>query len=242
MPDLILIGPQGAGKGTQAELIAGRYGLGRFAPGAYYRAQVEAGTDLGLQVAGYLSKGEIVPTELAAQVLKARLGEPDAAGGLVYDGYPRVRDQAELLDRLLTDAGRGVTLALHLDISEETALVRLAGRLTCANLACGANFHLTFLPPLVAGRCDRCGSAVEKRADDEPDVIRRRLEIFRQETEPLLETYRTRGVLRVIDGEPPVQQVFLAIRNVVESATLGAGAREPRKRSVVPIDFPPSAA
>lgn len=216
MPDILLFGPQGAGKGTQAELISARYGWPSFSPGAYYRAQAAAGTELGKLADSYISKGNIVPTAVAEKVMGARLAEPDAAHGLVYDGYPRIREQADLLDRLLTAAGRSVTLAIELKISDATALERLAGRLSCRNAACGANWHLKFLPPKNQGICDRCGGALARRSDDEPEYIRRRLDIYHRETEPLIPIYRDRGILREVDGERPVQEVFRSVADLLD--------------------------
>jgi len=213
---IVIFGPQGAGKGTQSKFIVQRYGIPHFSPGALFRAEMEKGTELGKQVGVYVSKGEIVPTELAERIIGDRLSQPDTAEGVVLDGYPRIREQADQLERILKELGRHVTHAVYLNISDQTALERLSGRLECTNRACGHNFHVKYKIPKVPGICDYCGSPIARRHDDEPEAIKRRLEIFHRETEPLAELYRAEGVLHVVDAEGGIDDTTKAVAAILD--------------------------
>ena len=215
MLNIVILGPQGSGKGTQARLIAAEYGLPHFSPGQLFRSEIEKGSPLGRQVADYVKRGEIVPTALAESVIQERLARPDTERGLILDGFPRLQEQALQLDRIMERLGRKVTHAIKLDITDATAYVRLTGRLECTNKSCATSFHQALRPPAAAGLCDKCLSPLAPRQDDEAGAIRRRLEIYHSETEPLANFYQAKGVLHDINAERPVDEIFAEIKGIL---------------------------
>ena len=211
--DVVLLGPPGAGKGTQAQRLALAYGLLRLSTGDMLWEEVEKGSELGLQVRSWLNDGDLVPDHVMSRILLGRLHSQQGIGGCAYDGYPRTEHQAMLLDGLLAELNRRVDAAVYLDVPDHELLKRLAGRLSCP--VCGAVYHLQSASPAAQGRCDACSGALLQRDDDREDVVRERLRVFRQRTEPLLDLYRSRGVLRQIDGTGSPDDVYARVREAM---------------------------
>jgi adenylate kinase len=196
--NLVLIGPPGAGKGTQAERLVQDVDLPYYATGDILRAAVTGGTELGREAKSYMDKGELVPDELIGQVIMERLDSEEAADGFLLDGFPRTENQARILDEALASRGRAVTAALLIDVPDEEVLRRLTGRRICT-----ANqhvYHVEFDPPKQEGVCDEDGSPLVQRDDDTPETVKRRLSVYHEQTEPLLSHFEERGVLRRFDG------------------------------------------
>jgi adenylate kinase len=196
---IILLGPPGAGKGTQARRLADRYGLAIISTGDIFRDQISRRTTLGMAAKEYVERGEYVPDDITTKMVLERLDQPDAREGFILDGFPRTVPQAQSLERSLAAAGRPLDAVLNFKISDEVAVKRLTARLTCPN--CKRSYNLEFKPPRVSGVCDVCGHALHTRSDDDEETIRRRLEVYHQETKPLVLWFWERGLLRDIDSE-----------------------------------------
>ena len=203
--DVVLLGAPGAGKGTQATAVAREVGLLHLATGDMFRDVVARDTPLGREVRQYMERGELVPDELTIQMVVERLREPDAARGVLFDGFPRTVQQAVALDEHLERMGRLLEAAVYLRVREEVLLDRLSGRWTCQS--CQATYHVLFQPPARPGRCDRCGGALYQRPDDQRETAVRRLKVYFEHTLPVLEYYRGRGVLREVNGERDIASV-----------------------------------
>lgn len=214
-----MVGPPGAGKGTQASRLAAERGLCRISTGDLLRAAVDAGSPLGKMADEYMSRGELVPDDVILDLVAEELGRPACAGGTVFDGFPRSVGQAEGLDRILERGGERVDRVLEIDVPEEEVLRRLAGRRVCKN--CGKLYHISFGPSQVEGRCDVCGGELVQREDDHPETIQRRLAVYRQTTSPVLSYYEERPGVTVIPGDRPVDEVAASIRR--ELAAVGSG-------------------
>jgi len=211
---LVLLGAPGAGKGTQAQVLARHLGLPRVATGDLFRAAVRDGTPLGIAAKAYMERGELVPDEVTVGMLLERLAAPDAARGVILDGFPRTRSQAEALDRALVDRGAAVEAALHIDVPADELLLRLSGRWLCE--AAGHTYHETAYPPRVPGICDICGSRLIQRDDDRPDVVRARLEKQLGALEDVVDHYRTANVLQTVDGRRPIAAVANDLLDCIE--------------------------
>ncbi len=210
MRRLVLLGPPGAGKGTQASYLAERYGVAHIATGDILREAKAAGTPLGLLAKGYMDRGELVPDDVVIGLVRERLEQPTIREkGFLLDGFPRTVAQAEALDALLTDLGRPLEAVLNLRVDPDLLTRRLTLRRSCP--ACGAVYHLENRPPKVEGRCDACGGALVRRPDDAEETVRARLAVYIRQTEPLIAYYAERGLLREIDGEQPIAAVREAI-------------------------------
>jgi adenylate kinase len=206
---LIIFGPQGAGKGTQAELISKKYGVPAISTGEIFRWAIKGKTALGLKVQQYLDEGRLVPDGLTIGVVRERLEAEDARDGFLLDGFPRNLEQARALDAILADAGASLDAALVLDVPEEVSLRRITGRRACSN--CGHNYHVD-APPSEDWTCDVCGGEVVERNDDHDEfTIRKRLELYHEQTEPLKQLYEERGLLLEIDGVGTPDEVFSRI-------------------------------
>lgn len=217
---VILMGAQGAGKGTQAERIAPRYNLAHLSTGELFRAAVASGTELGILAKGYLDRGELVPDAVTIGIVDAKLleiatGSP-ARSGALFDGFPRTAAQAAGLDEALARRGERITAVVEIFVPREKLVFRLSGRRICPN--CGATYHMEFNPPRQEGICDRCGSGLVQRPDDTADAIARRLDIYFAQTEPLLNYYEERGLLRRIDGDREIDQVTESIAAAIDEA------------------------
>lgn len=202
---VILLGPPGAGKGTQAVNLAQRTGLLHLATGDMFRENVRNQTELGRAAQRYMERGELVPDELTISMLLDRLGRDDAQLGSLLDGFPRTLEQAEALDTALAEQGAEIAAALLIDVSNDEVLRRLGGRWSCPD--CGAVFHEVFSPPQAEGACDRCPAQLIQRDDDQPEAIRRRLDVYAEQTAPLIDWYQRSGKLRRVDGARPPDAV-----------------------------------
>jgi len=202
---VVLLGPPGAGKGTHADALRDRFGIPHVSTGNMLRAAIEEGTPAGRKAKLLVERGDLVPDELMAEMVQDRLGAQDAAGGFILDGYPRNVDQARDLDRILAMRGGCLDRVLSLSVDDEEIVRRLSGRRTCES--CGAPYHVVSAPPAAEGRCDRCGGVLAQRADDRPEVIARRLAVYRAQTEPLVAFYRGRGVLAEVDATGALDDV-----------------------------------
>jgi len=216
--NLILLGPPGAGKGTQAALLTGDFGLPHVSTGDMLRAALEAKSDLGLLAKEYMDKGELVPDEVVIGVILERLADDDARDGFLLDGFPRTIDQAEALGRELDAHDRRLTAVLLLEADDELVVKRISGRRICRKE--GHVYHVDFDPPKHEGRCDIDGSELEQRADDREETVRNRLDVYHAQTEPLISYYEERGLLRRFDGTRSPTQVHERIRATLATLRL----------------------
>ncbi|AHD09859.1 adenylate kinase [Phaeobacter gallaeciensis] len=215
---LILLGPPGAGKGTQARKLEQGFGLVQLSTGDLLRAAVAAGTPAGLAAKAVMEAGELVSDEIVIDILRDRLAEPDCAKGVILDGFPRTTVQAEALDRLLAESGQRINAAVSLEVDDAAMVARVAGRYTCGG--CGEGYHDQFKQPRVAGTCDACGSTdMTRRADDNAETVTSRLAAYHAQTAPLISYYDSKGVLNRIDAMGEINQIATALTAVVKSAT-----------------------
>lgn len=213
---IVLCGPPGCGKGTQAERLTGQFGIPRLTTGEMLRRAVQAGTPVGQVAQGYMHRGALVPDPVIIDLMRERMTDPDCRGGYILDGFPRNRTQAEACDRMLKAARERVDHVVFFDVPEEEILRRLTGRRECRQ--CGATFHMTFQPPQQAGRCDRCGAELCQRDDDREETIQRRLAVYREATTPLMEYYGRQGVLRRVSGVGTPETVFATVCSLITRA------------------------
>jgi adenylate kinase len=202
---LVLVGPPGAGKGTQAEFIAEHFDIPKISTGDIFRSNVSGGTDLGKLAKKFMDAGDLVPDEVTNAMVRDRLAQPDAKDGFLLDGFPRNVAQADELNRILDELGAPLSAVLDLDVDPDEVVKRLSGRRTCKK--CGHVWHLEFDPPSVADVCDRCGGQLFQRDDDQPETVRHRLEVYHEQTEPLVDFYRDAGQLTAIDALGAVEDV-----------------------------------
>jgi adenylate kinase len=212
---ILLMGPPGAGKGTQAEMITGYCKISHIATGDIFREAIKAGTELGRQAKSYLDAGELVPDAVTVGIVRERLQAPDCKSGFLLDGFPRTIPQAEALERLLDDLSMKLDLVLNIKIAPEILVERLTGRRICRQ--CGTSYHLVFNTPKQEGVCDRCGGELYQRSDDTRETVGDRMRVYANKTAPLLEFYRQRGLLREVDGEAEINAVRDAILEVLRS-------------------------
>lgn len=213
MADILLLGPQGAGKGTQGKLIAGGFGIPHVATGDMLREAMAAGTALGREAKQYYDKGELVPDDVILRMVAERFRQPDAAKGFILDGFPRTIAQAEGLAAMLAQLGQTLDAVVYFDVSEPELVRRLTGRRLCRK--CQTPYHVVSAPPAREGICDRCGGELYQRADDSEATVRNRLQVYERQTAPLLDYYRQRGVLRAVSGEGAVDKIRQALRDAV---------------------------
>lgn len=215
--NLILLGPPGAGKGTQADLLKKHHGLVQLSTGDMLRAAVASGSDLGKRVKSIMEAGQLVPDEIMIQMIEARIGEPDCAKGFILDGFPRTTRQAEALDAMLARKGTRLDRVVELKVNDAELVKRIAGRYACAK--CGAGYHDTFKTPKRLGICDTCGSTeFVRRKDDRPETVAARLEAYHAQTAPLSAYYAAKGLLSEVDGMAEISQVFRQIEAALDKA------------------------
>jgi adenylate kinase len=210
---IVLLGGPGAGKGTQAERLAGALGIPQVSTGDLFRENLKKETELGRLAKGYMERGELVPDEVTVGMVRERLSRPDAAGGAILDGFPRTIEQAEGLAGILKDLDAELAVVPYIKVPEDVLLARLAGRWTCRQ--CGAMYHQIFSPPQAAGVCDRCGGELYQRPDDTPETQRHRIEVYFDQTAPLIDYYRDKGLLVEVDGEPGIEEIQADLLRVV---------------------------
>jgi len=214
---VVLVGPPGAGKGTQAQFIASHLAIPKVSTGDIFRHNVSAGTELGRQAKAFMDRGDLVPDEVTVAMVQSRLAEDDARSGFLLDGFPRNVPQAETLKKMLADWGMRLELVLELVIDNDEVIRRLSGRRTCRK--CGRVWHIAFDPPSVSDKCDECGGELFQRDDDREETIKHRLEVYQLQTQPLISYYAEEGVLLGIDATGPVDDVtdraLLALRRFV---------------------------
>ena len=199
---IIMLGAPGAGKGTQAKQIADKYSIPHISTGDIFRANIKNGTELGKKAKQYMDQGALVPDELTCDLVMDRIQQDDCKNGFVLDGFPRTIPQAEALDA-----------ALDVDVPDENIVNRMSGRRACLN--CGATYHLISIPPKVEGICDRCGSEIVLREDDKPETVQKRLKVYHEQTQPLIDYYKNQGILKSVDGTQPMDEVFKAIVTIL---------------------------
>jgi adenylate kinase len=202
---LVLVGPPGAGKGTQAEFIASHLSVPKISTGDIFRANVSQGTPLGQEAKRYMDSGGLVPDEVTINMVRERLAEADAVDGFLLDGFPRTVPQAVALDKMLADSGNGLDLVLELVVDNDEVIRRLSGRRTCHG--CGKIWHVEFDPPTTEDACDRCGGELYQRDDDKPETVEERLKVYARDTSPLVDHYGALGKLVGIDATGPVEDV-----------------------------------
>jgi adenylate kinase len=206
---IALFGPPGAGKGTQAAYITERFSIPQISTGDLLRSEVRRGSPLGMEAKAYMDRGDLVPNELVLSIMEHRLKDPDCNSGFILDGYPRSVPQAFALERIT-----GLDAVVVIDVDESSLVERITGRRMCR---CGATYHMTFSPPSVEGRCDRCGSDLYHREDDQEDTIRSRLNVYRNQTLPLIDHYGENGKVIRIDGNRPIEEIRTSIEESLRS-------------------------
>ncbi|MCR4597136.1 MAG: adenylate kinase [Lachnospiraceae bacterium] len=210
---IIMLGAPGAGKGTQAKMIADRYGIPHVSTGDIFRANIKNGTELGKQAKAYMDKGELVPDELTVKILLDRVAQADCKNGYVLDGFPRTIPQAEVLDKELGRLGESIDYAIDVDVPDENIVKRMGGRRAC--VTCGATYHIEHVPPKKEGICDNCGGELILRDDDKPETVQNRLNVYHTQTQPLIDFYNAKGVLREVDGTKDMMEVFDSITAIL---------------------------
>ena len=210
---VIMLGAPGAGKGTQAKKIAAKYHVPHISTGDIFRANIKNGTELGKKAKTYMDQGLLVPDELVVDLVVDRVNQEDCVDGYVLDGFPRTIPQAEALDKALAALGQKVDYAINVEVPDENIVTRMGGRRAC--VGCGATYHLEYAPTKKEGICDACGRELILRDDDKPETVTKRLNVYHEQTQPLIEFYAEKAILRTIDGTAPMQDVFTVIGTIL---------------------------
>ncbi len=210
---LVLLGPPGAGKGTQAASIVEKYNMPHISTGDIFRKNLKEGTTLGQKAKGYMDKGELVPDSLVVEIVVDRLSEADTADGYLLDGFPRTVAQAEALNEYLTGKQDQLTYVMNIEVDPSVLVERAVGRRICKN--CGATYHITFNPAKAKGVCDKCGGELYQRNDDNEETVTNRIKVYTDETSPLIDYYGQKGLLVNIDGQKDISEVFADIAKVL---------------------------
>ena len=210
---IIMLGAPGAGKGTQAKKIAAKYEIPHISTGDIFRANIKEGTELGKKAKGYMDAGELVPDELVCDLVVDRLAKDDCKDGYILDGFPRTIPQAEVLTEALKKQGTAIDYALDIEMEDQAIIDRMAGRRVCAK--CGATFHVVNIPPKKEGVCDNCGGELELRDDDAPETVKKRLNVYHEQTAPLIEYYKKQGILHEIDGTLGIDGVAAKVAEIL---------------------------
>ena len=210
---LIMLGAPGAGKGTQAKKIAEKYQIPHISTGDIFRANIKNGTELGQKAKTYMDQGLLVPDELVVDLVMDRFAQDDCKNGYVLDGFPRTIPQAEALDAALEKAGAKIDYAINVEVPDENIIRRMSGRRAC--VACGATYHIVHIPPKAEGVCDTCGKELILRDDDKPETVKKRLDVYHEQTQPLIDYYTENGALVEVDGTVDMEDVFNAIVKIL---------------------------
>ena len=208
-----MLGAPGAGKGTQAKKIAAKYGIPHISTGDIFRANIKGGTELGMKAKSYMDQGQLVPDELTVRILLDRVAKDDCKNGYVLDGFPRTIPQAEVLDKALSEINDKIDYAINVDVPDENIINRMGGRRAC--LSCGATYHMVHIPPKKEGICDVCGQPLVLRDDDKPETVQKRLNVYHEQTQPLIDYYTRQGVLKTVDGTRDLNEVFQEIVDIL---------------------------
>ncbi|MCR5320730.1 MAG: adenylate kinase [Lachnospiraceae bacterium] len=210
---IIMLGAPGAGKGTQAKMIAEQYKIPHISTGDIFRANIKNNTELGQEAKSYMDKGQLVPDELTVKILLDRVAQDDCANGYVLDGFPRTIPQAEVLEQELNKLNDKIDYAINVEVPDENIVKRMSGRRACLN--CGATYHIEHIPPKQEGICDKCGEKLVLRDDDKEETVKNRLNVYHEQTQPLIDFYTARGVLKTVDGTVDMKEVFNAITSIL---------------------------
>ncbi len=212
---IIMLGAPGAGKGTQAKMLAEKYDIPHISTGDIFRANIKNGTELGTKAKEYMDKGLLVPDELVVDLVVDRFKQDDCKNGYVLDGFPRTIPQAESLDAALEQINDKVDFAVNVEVPDENIIRRMSGRRAC--VACGATYHIVHIPTKVEGICDKCGEELILREDDKPETVKKRLDVYHEQTQPLIDYYEGKNVLAEVDGTKDMNEVFDSIVNILEA-------------------------
>ena len=210
---IIMLGAPGAGKGTQADKICAKYNIPHISTGDIFRANIKNNTELGQKAKSYMDKGELVPDELVVDLVVDRIKADDCTNGYVLDGFPRTIPQAEALDAALAAINDKVDYAINVEVPDENIINRMSGRRAC--VACGATYHIVHIPTKVEGVCDKCGAELILRDDDKPETVKNRLNVYHEQTQPLIDYYKAKGILKEVDGTVDMKDVFAAICKII---------------------------
>ena len=210
---IVMLGGPGAGKGTQAKIIAQKYNIPHISTGDIFRANIKEGTELGMKAKTYMDAGGLVPDELVVDLVADRLTWDDTKNGFVLDGFPRTIPQAEALTKALADMGSALDVAIDIEVPDQVIIDRMGGRRAC--VSCGATYHIVNIPPKKEGICDICGSSLILRDDDKPETVKHRLDVYHEQTQPLIDYYKNMGTLREVDGTVSMDEVFAQITAIL---------------------------
>ena len=210
---IIMLGAPGAGKGTQAKKLSEKYGIPHISTGDIFRANIKNNTELGQKAKGYMDAGQLVPDELVVDLVVDRIKEQDCFKGFILDGFPRTIPQAESLDAALSRLGEAVDYAINIEVPDENIVKRMGGRRAC--VGCGATYHLVYAAPKKEGICDNCGAELILRDDDKPETVQKRLGVYHEQTQPLIDYYTKKGILKEVDGTMDMGDVFKAIVEIL---------------------------
>ena len=210
---IIMLGAPGAGKGTQAQMIADKYGIPHVSTGDIFRENGKNGTELGMEAKKYMDQGALVPDELTVRILLDRVAQDDCKNGYVLDGFPRTIPQAEVLDKAIKELGDKIDYAIDVEVPDENIIRRMSGRRAC--LSCGSTFHIEHVPPKKEGICDRCGKELILRDDDKEETVKNRLDVYHKQTQPLIDYYTGQNILKTVDGTADMMDVFTAITEIL---------------------------
>ena len=213
---IVLLGPPGAGKGTQAKSISNRYSIPHISTGDIFRKNISENTPLGIEAKSYMDNGQLVPDEVTINMVKDRLQQDDCKNGYLLDGFPRTVHQAEALDNFLTEREESIDTALLIEVPSSFILERMTGRRVCPS--CGASYHIKFNPPAVDGVCDVCGDNIIQRKDDVEETVKERLDVYERQTQPLIDFYKGKNLLSTVDGTKAINEVFEGICDILGSA------------------------